>query len=32
MRLVVRLGWSTKAARVLHALGRFAGLDPLPIE
>lgn len=32
MRLVFRLGWSKKAAWVLHAFGRFAGVDPLPIE
>ena len=32
MRVVFRLGWSKKAARVMHALGRFAGVDPLPIE
>ncbi|MGH2464878.1 MAG: alkaline phosphatase D family protein [Candidatus Limnocylindrales bacterium] len=32
MRVVFRLGWSKKAARVMHALGRFAGVDPLTIE
>jgi len=32
MRLVFRLGWSTKTARFMHAFGRFAGVDPLPIE
>jgi hypothetical protein len=32
MRVVFRLGWSKKAARVMHALGRFAGVDPMLIE
>jgi phosphodiesterase/alkaline phosphatase D-like protein len=32
MRVVFRLGWSKKVARVMHALGRFAGVDPLTIE
>ena len=32
MRVVFRLGWSSKAARVLHALGRFAGVPPLKLE
>jgi hypothetical protein len=32
MRLVFRLGWSTKTARVLHALGRYAGVAPLSLE
>lgn len=32
MRLVFRLGWSKKAARVMQALARFAGVDPLPID
>ncbi len=29
MRVVFRLGWSKKAAWVLHALGRYAGVAPL---
>ena len=32
MRVVFRLGWSTKTARVLHALGRYAGVAPLELE
>ena len=31
MRVVFRMGWSNTAERVTHALGRFAGVPPLPI-
>jgi hypothetical protein len=31
MRIVFRLGWSNTAERITHALGRFAGVPPLPI-
>jgi hypothetical protein len=31
MRIVFRLGWSNTAERLTHALGRFAGVPPLPI-
>ena len=32
MRIVFRMGWSKTAERVTHALGRFAGVPPLPIH
>jgi PhoD-like phosphatase len=31
MRIVFRVGWSNTAERITHALGRFAGVPPLPI-
>ncbi len=31
MRIVFHIGWSKTAERVTHALGRFAGVPPLPI-
>jgi hypothetical protein len=32
MRVVFRIGWSSTAERVTHALGRLAGVPPLPIQ
>ena len=31
MRVVFNVGWSNTAERITHALGRFAGVPPLPI-
>jgi hypothetical protein len=32
MRVVFRMGWSRTAERLTRALGRFAGVPPLPIQ